>query len=259
MKYLANNIVESNTNELYKLAPYKFIADINKLRTDFEILGFEEIHTIGRYNGDNLPLISIFLKNNLMLPNVTIHYYASVQDKKLFPSDSLKKDYKYILERFQNSNFLADYIKKNKNSKLDIYYFDDKGINDYSIKGINADVKSWEKFDLHEKDLRKWYETSPSKDTFDLEKAIETSKFLDCGCNYRFKKDFVEKALFFEIKDERNSSIWFLLPDNSFLLYIMDNEKVLDFSRTDLNLKKGNGLIFPCLLFSKEGKLINKN
>ena len=93
-----------------------------------------------------------------------------------------------------------------------------------------------------------------------LEKAIETSKFLDCGCNYRFKKDFVERAIFFEIKDdEKNSSIWFLLPDNSFLLYIMDNERVLGFNRNDLNLREGNGLIFPCLLFSKEGKLIKNN
>jgi len=260
LKYLANNIVESNINELYKLAPYKYIEEINELKTDFEILEFEEIYIIGRYNGDNLPLIAISLKNNLMFPNVTIRYYASVQNKKLFPSDSLKKDYKDILERFQNDNFISDYLNKNENSKLNVYYFDDKGINNYNIKSINQDEKSWEKFDAYEKNLRKWHETSPSKDTFDLEKAIETSKFLDCGCNYRFKKDFVERAIFFEIKDdEKNSSIWFLLPDNSFLLYIMDNERVLDFSRNDLNLREGNGLIFPCLLFSKEGKLIKNN
>ena len=260
LKYLANNIVESNINELYKLAPYKYIEEINELKTDFEILEFEEIYTIGRYNGDNLPLIAISLKNNLMFPNVTIRYYASVQNKKLFPSDSLEKDYKDILERFQNDNFISDYLNKNENSKLNVYYFDDKGINNYNIKSINQDEKSWEKFDAYEKNLRIWHETSPSKDTFDLEKAIETSKFLDCGCNYRFKKDFVERAIFFEIKDdEKNSSIWFLLPDNSFLLYIMDNERVLGFSRNDLNLREGNGLIFPCLLFSKEGKLIKNN
>ncbi len=119
-----------------------------------------------------------------------------VQNKKLFPSDSLKKDYKDILERFQNDNFISDYLNKNENSKLNVYYFDDKGINNYNIKSINQDEKSWEKFDAYEKNLRIWHETSPSKDTFDLEKAIETSKFLDCGCNYRFKKDFVVKGNF---------------------------------------------------------------
>lgn len=62
LKYLANNIVESNINELYKLSPYKYIEEINELKTDFEILEFEEIYTIGRYNGDNLPLIAISLK-----------------------------------------------------------------------------------------------------------------------------------------------------------------------------------------------------
>ncbi len=67
------------------------------------------------------------------------------------------------------------------------------------------------------------------------------------------------KREFFEIKDdEKNSSIWFCYQI-IVLLYIMDNERVLGFSRNDLNLREGNGLIFPCLLFGKEGKLIKNN
>ena len=71
-----------------------------------------------------------------------------------------EKNYKDILERFQNDNFISDYLNKNKNSKLNVYYFDDKGINNYNVKNINQDEKSWEKFDAYEKNLRKWHETS---------------------------------------------------------------------------------------------------
>ncbi len=61
-----------------------------------------------------------------MFANVTIGYYASVQNKKLFPSDSLKKDYKDILERFKTITLFLITLKRNENSKINVYYFDDK-------------------------------------------------------------------------------------------------------------------------------------
>ncbi len=80
--------------------------------------------------------------------------------------------------------------------------------------------------------------------------------------NYRFENEFIKQAVFLEITSKVNvSSIWFLLPDNTLLLkhvesYRLDETKVLN-----MGLKKyGNNiqLPFPCLLFDKNGNLIEK-
>ncbi len=40
-----------------------------------------------------------------------------------------------------------------------------KGINNYNVKNIIKMKNLGEKFDAYEKNLRKWHETAPSKDT----------------------------------------------------------------------------------------------
>ncbi|MDR3227624.1 MAG: hypothetical protein LBT56_08155 [Prevotellaceae bacterium] len=79
---------------------------------------------------------------------------------------------------------------------------------------------------------------------------------LYCGCNYRFSKDFIEKAIFFELnnKETKASSVWFLLPDNNVLLYIMEGEKVLDYDYYDFGEDKR---FHPCIIFNKNGQIID--
>ncbi len=46
----------------------------------------------------------------------------------------------------------------------------------------------------------------------------------------------LRKQIFFEIHGaNNNSSIWFLLPDNKVLLYIMDDATTLNFKGSDFN------------------------
>ena len=109
----------------------------------------------------------------------------------------------------------------------------------------------------------KWYETSDIKPSFDIDKAIKTSERNYCGCNYRFESNFINEAIFFEITSDRNpSSIWFLLPDETVLLYHvqsyhMEDAKVIDkqISKYSTDLK----LPWVCLRFDRKGSLVTKD
>jgi len=91
--------------------------------------------------------------------------------------------------------FISDYLKANPNTKLDLYYFNNKGINDYNIESVNKNPASWARHDKWVENL-KWYEKNNIKPTFDIEQSIKTSQQNDCGCNYRFDKSYIEKAIF---------------------------------------------------------------
>ena len=99
----------------------------------------------------------------------------------------------------------------------------------------------------------KWYEKNNIKPGFDTSESIRVSKQTDCGCNYRFDRHYIEPAIFFEIKDSNhNSSIWFLLPDDKVLLYIMDGEKAPNYDRPQDGKKWG--LLYHCLLLGINGQ-----
>ena len=101
----------------------------------------------------------------------------------------------------------------------------------------------------------KWYEKTNVKPDFDIDEAKKISQQNDCGCNYRFDGSYIEKAILFELRDEnRNSSIWFLLPDNRVLLYLMQGDRVLNFGYQEFG--KSSGLQYPCVLFDLNGKII---
>ena len=161
----------------------------------------------------------------------------------------------------QSLSFIIDYLKSDPNAHLDIYYFNNSGINQYNIDGVNKNPAEWKKQDDYIESL-KWYEKNNIKPSFDIEEAIKTSERNYCGCNYRFKNDFIKRAIFFEITSARNaSSIWFLLPDDTVLLYHVESYHLEDAKVLDINLDKfGNKtqLPFACLLFDKNGKLIEK-
>ncbi|MDR0505635.1 MAG: hypothetical protein LBH32_02295 [Dysgonamonadaceae bacterium] len=258
LKYLVNEIIDDYSRTLYKLEPYSYLNEINELKTDFEIVGFEKMYGYGRYFWKSPSPIKIILKNDLMFPSVSINFLASQVGNSIYSRDFIKKDYKNIVEKVQSITFFMEYLKYNPDEKLDIYYYDNKCVNEYNIENVNKNPNEWKKQDNYIESL-KWYEKNNITPSFDIAKAIKVSEQNHCGCNYRFERSFLEKAIFFELHNEKTkaNSIWFLLPDNRVLLYLMQGEKVLnyDFSKFGEN----RGLQYPCILFDKNGKIIEKS
>ncbi len=262
LKYLSNEIINNNMVGLYKLSAYSYLKEIEELKTDFNVISFEEVYGRGRYIWNEPKTMKITLKNDLMLSNVYLQFLAGKVGNTIYSRDSIKKNFKEIVNRVQSIPFIVDYLKHDTDAHLDIYYFNNSGINQYSIDRINKNPVEWKKQDTYIESL-KWYEKSNIKPSFDIDEAIKTSEHNYCGCNYRFDYDFVKKAIFFEITSNKNSSsIWFLLPDNTVLLYHIeayhsDEAKVLN-----MNLSKFGKKIqlpFACLLFDYNGNLINKH
>jgi hypothetical protein len=258
LKYLVNEIIDYYSRTLYKLEPYSYLNEINELKTDFEIVGFEKMYGYGRYFTKSPSPIKIILKNDLMLPNVYINFLASQVGNSIYSRDSIKKDYKNIVEKVQSITFLTSYLKSNPNEKLDIYYFDNKCVNDYNIENVNKNPKEWEKYDCWIEQMKR-YDSIEIQPSFDIQKSIKTSELVNCGCNYRFERSFLEKAIFFELHNEETkaNSIWFLLPDNRVLLYLMEGGKVLNYNYSKFG--ESRGLQYPCILFDKNGKIIEKS
>ena len=136
------------------------------------------------------------------------------------------------------------------------FFFNNSGINKYNVHGVNTNAEEWARHDKTVEGLRR-YERNGIAPGFDLKKAIKTSKQLYCGCNYRFDQTYIEQAIFFEIiDDERNNSVWFLLPDNRVLLYLMQGTKVLSFDYSAFG--DFTGVQYPCALFDIAGLRLNK-
>jgi len=255
-KYLVNKIIDNYIPSLYKLSAYSYQKEIDELNTDFKVISFEEVYGRGRYIWNEPKTMKIVLKNKVMYDNVNLVFLASKRGNTIYSRDSIKKDYSKYIGRVQSVKFISDYLKTNQNSRLDIYYFNNNGINDYNIESVNKNPTTWARHDKWIESL-KWYEKNNIKPSFDIEQSIKTSQLNDCGCNYRFDKSYIEKAIFFEIHNsENNSSIWFLLPNNTVLLYLMDGSKVLNFSYQEFGDK--NYMQYPCVLFDLNGQRIPK-
>ena len=257
-KYLVNKIVDNYMPSLYKLSAYSYQKEINELNSDFKVVSFEEVYGRGRYIWNEPKTMKIILKNKLMYDNINLVFLASKYGNTIYSRDSIKKDYKDYIERIQSVKFISDYLKIHPKSKIDMYYFNNKGINNYNIEGVNKNPTDWKKHDAFLTSIKR-YDTLKVKPTYADDEAIRVSKQIYCGCNFRFDKNYIEKAIFFEVHDANNSSsIWFLLPDNKVLLYIMDNSTALNFKRSDFNDKKEYGLLYPCVLFDTNGQKILK-
>ena len=257
-KYLVNKIIYNYMSSLYKLSAFSYEKEIDELKTDFKIVSFEEVSGRGRYIWNEPKTMKIVLKNKLMYDNVNLVFLVSKYGNTIYSRDSIKNDYTNYINRIQSVNFISDYLKANPNSRLDIYYFNKKGINEYNIESVNKNPSTWARHDKWVENL-KWDSIHNIKLNFDVKESIKTSERVDCGCNYRFERNYIEQAIFFEIHDANNySSIWFLLPDNKVLLYIMDNAEALNFKRSDFADKKEYGLLYPCVLFDTVGNRLPK-
>ena len=256
LKYLVNKIVDNYMPTLYIYSAYTYKPKIEELKTDFEIISFEEIYGRGRYIWDEPKTIKVVLKNPSMHNNINLVFLASKQGNTIYSRDSIKKDQKEIINRIQSIGFITDYLKNNPTSKLDIYYFNNKGINKYNINIINKNPTEWKKYDTFLESIKR-YDTAAIKPSYANENTIRVSKEVYCGCNFRFDKDYIEKAIFFEINDTtKNNSVWFLLPDNKVLLYLMQGDKVLNYNYKEFG--KFIGIQYPCKLFDIKGQMISK-
>ncbi len=261
LKYVVNKIVENNMQDLYKLSAYSYEKEISELSPEFKIISSEEVYGRGRYIWDEPKTIKITLKNKYMLLNVYLQFLDSKNGETLYSRDSIKKDHKEIVSRVQSIPFITNYLQKDSSAQLDIYYFNNSSINKYNIDGVNKNPTEWKKQDEYIESL-KWYEKNNIKPSFDLDKAIRTSERNHCGCNYKFESDFIKKAIFFEITSNINaSSIWFLLPDNTVLLYHIESYHLDNATILDMNLDRfGTNIQLPfaCLRFDKNGNLVEK-
>jgi hypothetical protein len=250
LKYLAKEIIDYYMPTLYQLSAYTYETEIRELESDFKIESFEEVYGRGRYIWNEPTTIKVVLKNDLMYDNVRLNFMATKQTHSLYSRDSVKKDYKEIVTRVQGIDFILTFLKGHPEATLDIYYFNNQSINDYNIENVNKTPETWARHDKYAKSLE-WYKERNISPSFDVEEAIKVSRQNDCGCNYRFDKNFIKKAIFFEIIDgNKNSSVWFLLPDNTVLLYLMQGTKVLDFDYTEFGESR---LQRPCALFNTAG------
>jgi hypothetical protein len=255
LKYFINNIIQTHMRALFKLSAYSFEEEIKELSSHFTILSSEEVFGRGRYIWNEPQTMKIVLKAPDMLDNVRLVFLASAENGVLYSRDSIKKDAQEYIDRVQSIPFINAYLKMNQDAILDIYYFNNKGINNYNIESVNKNAKTWQKHDNYVESL-KWYEKNNLKPGFDIKEAIRNSKLNDCGCNYRFDNGYIEKAIFFEIIDKNKSnSIWFLLPDNKVLLYHIEGNKVLDYN--ELKFNEDVKLPFACLLFDADGKTLS--
>lgn len=255
--FLVKQLFRSHISTLYKLSAYDYSDELNELKSDFEILDIGEFFGRGRYIDYSQRTFYARLTNSKMLPNVNIMFSATEEEgKTIYSRAYIKNEYGNILDRVQNIEFIINYLKQNPSTQLDIYYFNDKPINDYNIYSFNKNPIEWKKQAKYIESL-KWYEENNIEPSFDINKAIKSSEKIHCGCNYRFEKNFADQGIFIELKDEisEESSVWFLLPDNTVLLYIMQGEKVLnyDFSR----FEEFPGM-FPCILFDLKGNIIDR-
>ncbi len=102
----------------------------------------------------------------------------------------------------------------------------------------------------------KRYDTISVKPSFDIEKSIQTSKRLYCGCNFRFENDYLQGSIMFELIDEfKNPSIWFLLPDDNVVLFHFQGNKCYKYTSSEYGTE-GGSIQYACVKFDKQGNMM---
>jgi hypothetical protein len=261
LKYLTTSIINKHLPTIKKLAAYTYQTEIEALQTDFRLISFEGVYQRSKFLGYVPNTIKVVLQSKEMLPNVYLNFIASTTPKSMHRANDLKKSYQGIVSRLQNIGFLRDYLLKDTTAKLDIYYFDNKAINDHVIDEANGSPEQWERYD--DRKRRSKLSTTDSVKKANQESLLAIYKKMECGCDYRWGKEFIEKAVVFTITDANNFiSAWLLLPDDTLLLYRVDSRKIettLVINQPLTNFSPDATSPSPCLLLDKNGKLIPKN
>ncbi len=237
---LENYVVHKINDDLKNISYKQFSKEIDELKKEFQILSIEEESGSSRYYDSDNQKFKIELKNSFMKDNVYLQCFLYNYNGKLYSRDTILKEYKDIVDRVQSIEFINDYLSKNPKSRLDIYYFNNGGINDKVIKGFNGSPKGWKEYDK------------------DKSEGKEGFLKLDCGCNFRLDNEYLKESIVFDLEDEdKLQSTWILLPDNTLVLYILDSDSIFNYSRKGLGFDQEHSLIEPCKKFDRKGNIIN--
>jgi|GEM_PF-1688979 len=233
-RQLSEEICDNLKNELDSLSAVAAINELSDLAPVFRINGAREHGYFGRYISSPLQVYKVSLQNERMHPQVSLQYMVSRSDGRLYPRDSLLREWSSVLDRVQGISFLAEFLAGHPGRRLDIYYFDNGGMNTYLKDGFNKNPEEWARYD----------------------KAPDP-RFIQlyCGCDFRLPDAYLDEALFFELFDEDdNTSVWILLPDNTPVLYHFAGPKVYRYSSADMGTT-GGGVQHACKKFNADGSI----
>ncbi len=237
---LKSHVVDKINYGLRKISYKQFSKEIDELKKGFQILSIEEKGGASRYYDFGHQKFNIELKNSLMHDNVYLQCFLYNFNGKLYTRDSILKEYKDIVDRVQSIEFISDYLSNNPNSRLDIYYFNNDGVNKDIIESFNGTPIGWEEYDK------------------DISEGKEGYLNLRCGCNFRLDNEYLKGSIVFDLEDkDKLHSTWILLPDNTPVLYILDSDSIFNYSRKDLGFDQEHSFIKPCKKFDKKGNIIN--
>ncbi len=130
--------------------------EFNELQSDFDILNTGEVYQLGRYIWDEPKTYFARLKNDLMLPRINIMFLASKKGNSIYSRDSIKAEYREIIGRVQQIEFLVDHIRKDPSVNLDIYYFNNNPVNEYNIDNFNKNAGEWSKHDIYLESINRY-------------------------------------------------------------------------------------------------------
>lgn len=235
-RQLSEEICDNLKNELDSLSAVAVMNELADLAPVFRINGAREHGYFGRYISSPLQVYKVSLQNERMHPQLSLQYMVSRNDGRLYPRDSLLREWKSAVDRVQDIPFLREFLDGNSARRLDLYYFDNSGMNPYLKDGFNKNPEEWARYD----------------------KAPDPRFIgLYCGCNFRLPDAYLDEALFFELIDEENNaSIWIVLPDNTPVLYHFSGPQVYRYSSADMGTN-GGGVQYACKKFNPDGSIRN--
>jgi hypothetical protein len=259
MTLLADQLYDDNIRDaLPGLAVLEYADYSNQLKKDFMLLGASEA-SLEWLEFKKWPQTFRFtLRHPSLHPGVQLQFYVARMGNSLYPIDSLRHAFPLLRDRIEHVKILMDYLDSNPSRKINLFFFDHLAISLRHIDDFNKDSTHWKMHDSWVKDME-MYKTGTIKPSFDIAESIETSKRVECGCNFRLDNQWLRQSMLFEVRDEfGNSSTWVLLPDNTPVLWYFQGETVYKYSYKDLGTN-GRSVQYPCMKLDTYGNLTGAN
>lgn len=233
------------------VTPYQ--GYIDSLRKDFQVLGAGESNYIWQIRNRWYQTFCFTLHSPRLPPGAQLLFYATRSGRRLYPEDSLLRQLPGIAERVGRLTFLTDYLAGDPRRKLNVFFFDNRGLSPDHITGFNGTPAGWKEHDLWVRDMH----SLANKPDFDVAESIENSKEVNCGCNLRLDDTVMQRAVLLELRDENGgTSTWVLLPDDTPVLWHFEGEGVYRYTKEELGFKGKFGVLYPCRKADALGRLI---
>ncbi|HVS90478.1 MAG TPA: hypothetical protein VHE59_00500 [Mucilaginibacter sp.] len=254
MKELARQIYDDNCEtKMRELSALSFTKEIGELKRKFNVASVVEYAYYSRYISPKGQTFLITLKNDSLPQGAQILYFLSRVNNTLYSRDFLFKDFDRIKSQVERVRFIIDFLKANTSRKLNIGYFDNKAVSESNIEGFNTDPKKWEE---HDKMAKIFASIHTSETDSARQENNKVSLQVDCGCNFRFNNNYLKKAIFLELIDEdRNSSVWILMPDGTPILWFFDGERVYKYPYQVFGTD-GRSIQYACKKFNLDGTIV---